>query len=231
MDGNVISLNPAPATTPAVTGAFKVDAFKGTNKSTVSRQWAMRPDDQRFLSLNELRAAVEARSMPCKATVVETRDLRVIADKTDPNSLTIGGIGDEAPYNVTHWTFGQIAQRAQAPAGYLRKLPAVLAAMNMQYGLSTQANELVQAYRNPTTGEAELRAVTGPEYGRIYDHELVAAVQKFAGNGTGDTNWKVPGMLQGFAKYNPFVDITKDTTTLFARKFLSTKLRGFGLMK
>jgi hypothetical protein len=41
----------------------------------------------------------------------------------------------------------------------------------------------------------ELRAVTGPDYGRIYDHELVFAVQRIAGNGTGDTRWKVPGVL------------------------------------
>ena len=44
-------------------------------------------------------------------------------------------------------------------------------------------------------GRTELRAVTGPDYGRIYDHELVSAVQRIAGNGTGDTRWKVPGVL------------------------------------
>ena len=37
--------------------------------------------------------------------------------------------------------------------------------------------------------------MTGPDYGRIWDHELVAAVMKIAGNGTGDTRWKVPGVL------------------------------------
>jgi hypothetical protein len=41
----------------------------------------------------------------------------------------------------------------------------------------------------------ELRAVTGPDYGWIWDHELVAAVMRIAGNGTGDTRWKVPGTL------------------------------------
>jgi hypothetical protein len=30
--------------------------------------------------------------------------------------------------------------------------------------------------------------------GRIHDHELVEAVQRIAGNGTGDTRWKVPGV-------------------------------------
>ncbi len=59
--------------------------------------------------------------------------------------------------------------------------------------------------------------MTGPDYGRIWDHELVAAVMKIAGNGTGDTMWKVPGVLDwATMTHNPFVDITKDTTTLYA---------------
>ncbi|MDU7524234.1 MAG: hypothetical protein E7K72_23150, partial [Roseomonas mucosa] len=58
---------------------------------------------------------------------------------------------------------------------------------------------------------------TGPDYGRIFDHELVEAVQRIAGNGTGDTRWKVPGVLDwSTGIYNPRVDITKDTTTLYA---------------
>lgn len=35
---------------------------------------------------------------------------------------------------------------------------------------------------DPSDGRAELRAVTGPDYGRIYDHELVEAVQRIYGN-------------------------------------------------
>ena len=36
-----------------------------------------------------------------------------------------------------------------------------------------------------------------------------------AGNGTGDTRWKVPGVLDwSTGIYNPRVDISKDTTTL-----------------
>jgi hypothetical protein len=53
---------------------------------------------------------------------------------------------------------------------------------------------------------------------RIFDHELVAAVQRIAGNGTGDTRWKVPGGLDWSSTdiYNPRVDVTKATTTLYA---------------
>jgi hypothetical protein len=64
-------------------------------------------------------------------------------------------------------------------------------------------------------GRVELRAVTGPDYGRIRNHELVGAVMKIAGGGTGDTRWKVPGILDGATmRHNPFADVTKDTTTL-----------------
>jgi hypothetical protein len=67
------------------------------------------------------------------------------------------------------------------------------------------------------TGALSCGRVTGPEYGRIYDHELVSAVQRIAGNGTGDTRWKVPGTLDWSSmRYNPHVDITQGTTTLYA---------------
>ncbi len=40
---------------------------------------------------------------------------------------------------------------------------------------------------------------------------------KIAGNGVGDTMWKVPGVLDwATMTHNPFVDVTKDTTTLYA---------------
>lgn len=55
----------------------------------------------------------------------------------------------------------------------------------------------------------DLRTVTDPEYGRTFDHELAAALQRIAANGTGDTRWKVPGVLDWLpGVYNPRVDIT-----------------------
>ena len=98
----------------------------------------------------------------------------------------------------------------------MRQLPAPLAAINLQHGLLSHRAELVKTLEMDD-GRLELRAVTGPDYGRIWDHELVAAVMKIAGNGTGDTMWKVPGQLNwATMTHNPFVDITKDTTTLYA---------------
>ena len=116
----------------------------------------------------------------------------------------------------THWSFGQLASLVGAPATYLRQLPAPLAAINLQYELTSHRAELIKTLE-VEDGRVELRAVTGPDYGRIYDHELVTAVQRIAGNGTGDTRWKVPGVLDwSTAIYNPHVDITRNTTTLYA---------------
>ncbi len=40
---------------------------------------------------------------------------------------------------------------------------------------------------------------------------------KIAGVGTGDTRWKVPGVLDWSSMtYNPLIDITEETTTLYA---------------
>jgi hypothetical protein len=103
-----------------------------------------------------------------------------------------------------------------APAAYLRQLPVPLAGINLQYGLTSHRAEQVKTLEIED-GRVELRAVTGPDYGRIFDHELVSAVQRIAGNGTGDMRWKVPGVLDwSTGVYNPRVDITQDTTTLYA---------------
>ena len=86
----------------------------------------------------------------------------------------------------------------------------------MQHGLIAHRGELVKTLETGD-GRTELRAVTGPDYGRIWDHERVSAVMKIAGSGTGDTRWKVPGTLDWSSmRHNPFVEVTKDNTTLYA---------------
>ena len=74
--------------------------------------------------------------------------------------------------------------------------PPPLAAINLQYGLTSNRAEQIKTLETDdghSGSRIDLRAVTGPDYGRIYDHELVEAVQRIAGNGTGDTRWKVAG--------------------------------------
>ena len=197
-------------------GGYKVDISSGERISRVSSEWFSRPDDERYLSLSELYASVKSRAERSRTRTVESAAIRVEAHRDDPENLALVLPEADAPVHATHWSFGQLASLVSAPAAYLRQLPAPLAGINLQYGLTSHRAEQIKTLETED-GRTELRAVTGPDYGRIYDHELVAAVQKIAGNGTGDTRWKVPGTLDwSSGVYNPMVDITKDTTTLYA---------------
>ncbi len=206
---------PAGSVSP-VTGAYKVDISRGERIGRVSSEWFSRPDDERYLSLTDLHAAVRGRAERATARTVETKALRVEASRDDAERLTLVVPGRDAPATPTHWSYGQLCSLVGAPSTYMRQLPAPLAGINLQHGLLSHRAELVKTLE-ADDGRIELRAVTGPDYGRIWDHELVEAVMRIAGNRTGDTRWKVPGLLDWSSMtHNPFVEVTKDTTTLYA---------------
>ncbi|MET4690694.1 DUF932 domain-containing protein [Sinorhizobium fredii] len=208
---NILPQNARPVPT-----GFRVDISRGERVGRVSSEWFLRPDDQRYLSLGALHDAVKSRADGAHARTVESRAIRVEAARDNAERLSLVVPGQERPLAPSHWSFGQLCSLVGAPATYMRQLPAPLAGINLQHGLVSNRAELVKTLETDH-GHVELRAVTGPDYGRIWDHELVAAVMNIAGNGTGDTIWKIPGMLDwATMTHNPLVDITKETTTLYA---------------
>ena len=199
-----------------VSGGFRVDVSRGQRIGRVSSEWFARPDDERFLNLPDLYESVRGRAERAQARTMESRAIRVEANRDNSERLALTVPGRDQQVMPTHWSFGQLCTLVGAPTSYLRQLPAALSAINLQHGLLSHRAELVKTLE-ADNGRVELRAVTGPDYGRIWDHELVAAVMKIAGNGTGDTRWKVPGVMDwSTMTHNPFVDVTKDTTTLYA---------------
>jgi hypothetical protein len=159
---------------------------------------------------------VRRRAERAQTRTVESRAVKVEASRESAERLALIVPGRDEPVAPTHWSFGQLCSVVGAPSSYMRQLPAPLAGINLQHGLLSHRGELLKTLE-ADDGRVELRAVTGPDYGRIWDHELVAAVMKIAGDGTGDTRWKVPGVLDwNTMTHNPFVEITKDTTTLYA---------------
>jgi hypothetical protein len=210
---NLMTLSQSEQPAP---GGFRVDVSRGQRIGRVSSEWFTRPDDERYLNLSDLYDAVRARAERAQTRTVESREIQVEASRKNPDRLTFIVPEREEPVTPTHWSFGQLCTLVGAPTSYLRQLPAVLSAVNLQHGLLSHRAELVKILETDN-GRVELRAVTGPDYGRIWDHELVAAVMKIAGNGTGDTRWKVPGIMDwSTMTHNPMVDVTKDTTTLYA---------------
>lgn len=199
-----------------VSSGFRVDVSRGERVGRVSSEWFSRPDDERYLSLTDLYDALRRRADRAQARTVESRAVKVEAARDNAERLALLVPGRDEPVAPTHWSFGQLCGLVGAPSSYMRQLPAPLAGINLQHGLLSHRAELLKTMETDD-GRLTLRAVTGPDYGRIWDHELVAAVIDIAGNGTGDTMWKVPGVLDwATMTHNPFVDITKDTTTLYA---------------
>ncbi len=162
---------------PVRAGGWKVDVSRGERNGRVSSEWFNRPDDERYLSLDDLWASVKGRSERSRSRVVQTADIRVEAARDNPERLHLMLPKAHEPVAPTHWAFGQLASIVGAPASYLRQLPAPLAGINLQYGLTNHRAEQVKTFETED-GRTELRAVTGPDYGRIHDHELVEAVQR-----------------------------------------------------
>lgn len=174
-----------------------------------NRQWSSRPSDQRFTSLTELDQYVQSVKQASHAKALSSRAISLEPVQADSRALVCIGPNGGA-VGVTNWSFGQLAQRANAPAGYLRTLPAPMAADCINYGLhvTRDVEDLgVLLYKNG--GPAELRAVTGPNYGRIWNATITSAlVERFGDGLTGD--FRVPG------EFGHAVQVTKDNTTLYA---------------
>ncbi len=162
---------PAASSAAPVSAGYKVDISRGERIGRVSSEWFSRPDDERYLSLSALHTAVRARADRATARTVETREIRVEASRDNAERMALIVPGRDEPVAPTHWSFGQMCSLVGAPAGYLRELPAPLAGINMQHGLLSHRAELIKTLE-AEDGRIELRAVTGPDYGRIWDHEL-----------------------------------------------------------
>lgn len=184
---------------------------------TASAQWASRPADERFTSLYALGAAMRWSRENSKAVVVGNRKLE-FAPTDDNAGLLVHGPNGHG-YAPTHWAFGQLAQLAEAPAGYLRTLPAPVAADCLNYGLKfkrdvEEVGVLLQRPHNAQLGDdgtitPMLTAATGPRYGRVWNSEVAdALVNAFGDGATG--RFRVPG------EFGRPVPITNQNTTFYA---------------
>jgi len=137
-----------------------------------NKQWATRPDDERFSSLQALYDA-------CKGyadTARERNDVRVDSLRVENVNGDVQLIGRGGlPAKLTHWAFGQLCARIGAPASYLRELPATLAAQNINHGLAAKVQDAKDAIVNllfHLNDGLLLRALTSDKYARIWNWEI-----------------------------------------------------------
>lgn len=141
------------------------------NLYAASEQWASRPADERFPSIEAAYAAAsELRAMTREKKDVLLSSLRAEADGRE---LRLVGKAN-VPAALTFNAFGQLARIVGAPAGYLRELPATLAAQNVNHGLARfngSADKVnVYALQNGTT---TVRALTSDQYERIFHVDVL----------------------------------------------------------
>jgi hypothetical protein len=133
------------------------------------RQWSSRPSDERFASLEELYQVTKDYAEKARESTTTWDKLRVEAVNDDVQLVGRTGI----PAQFTHWAFGQLCSRVEAPASYLRELPATLAAQNLNYGLANKVDtSRAQLMFHQNNGDLVLRACTSDMYSRIWNYEV-----------------------------------------------------------
>lgn len=142
-----------------------------------SQQWATRPADQRFATLADAHQATLAYAKSAVESNPNPATLRAEVNGTD---LVLVGKKNN-PALLTNWAFGQLTRTVGAPANYLRKLPATLAAQNINHGLREQFGT-AQNPRDPeqsvnllmhNNGSLLVRSITSDMYTRIWNHEII----------------------------------------------------------
>ncbi|MDX9859243.1 MAG: hypothetical protein RBT76_15775 [candidate division Zixibacteria bacterium] len=147
------------------------------------RQWCTRPPDERFADLDSLREYTSRLKAASHERVTELIDLHI--DVTDRLGLALNGT--EEPALLTNWSFNQLCTAIGAPAKYLRSLPPRVVIECMRWGLGEKDVGAKLLYRNGG-GDKTVAAFTGPNYGRIWDADVVAALQ----DAVAGTGWHVP---------------------------------------
>lgn len=148
-----------------------------------SMGWIQRRSDRQFTNPDNLTEYLKDRSAKSATVLKRNSDIQILADdqpKTvdDLNRLSLLVDGQELDFS--HWSFGQIASLAKAPASYLRTLPGQLVRDNLLYVLQFNRKiEEVKLYHD----HDHLRAITGPKYGRVDDYAVVEAVQTILDSG------------------------------------------------
>lgn len=140
-----------------------------TNLMTASRQWQIRPADERFWTLQELYNRSKLYADESRVKDLALNQCEVISTNGDTDLALIGPERKGAA-EFQHYSFSQLSNIAQAPAAYLRTLPAPLAASCLNNGLrNVQGTQTLLFHKN---GGLHLRCVTSKKYKRIWNYEI-----------------------------------------------------------
>ena len=169
----------------------------------VHREWASRPADEKWLSLTALHAFLYGLSETSRRGKISTSDLEVLPKGDD---IVLRTNGKDLALN--NWSAKQLSALSGIPAAMYEQ-PADLLARNFNWGLRSRESEDLQLLATRRASDWQVRAMTGPTYGAIENHEVIKALMDQVGDGvTG--NWRVPGI-----RGTKLETVTKENTTIF----------------
>lgn len=142
-----------------------------------NRQWAERPNDERFASLEAMHAATKAYADAAREKEVAWNALAL--QPANGNELEIVGPAG-VPARLTNYALGQIAARVKAPADYIRTLPAEQAAADLNFGLRTKPGEKVARLLFHQNAGLILRAATSEIYSRLWDYQVIERLMELS---------------------------------------------------
>jgi hypothetical protein len=141
---------------------------KATTLNAASRQFANRPADERYATLDALLTATRRHARVAVSKPIKLNQCAAVVDHD--GALAVrgpqGGI-----VQPNHWAFGQICGLTATPAHYLRTLPTLLAAECLNNGL--KADDGTDRHMLIDVEHRTLRAVNGKAYRRIWNYEVV----------------------------------------------------------
>lgn len=144
-------------------------------------EWSSRAADERFSSIEDMHKKALQMRHQARTADAQVRDLRVVAE--DDDLRLVGETGTRA--DLTHWSLGQLAGIARAPASYIRTLPPQVAADCLNHGLRLAAeaedgesDEDARRVRLllDKNGHLRLRAINSEQYARIWNVDVLARI-------------------------------------------------------
>ena len=170
------------------------------NLYQASSQWATRPPDERFWTLDEMETATHGYDSARVVTVGRVDRLRVEpvdlidthTQDTPPEcmekALVLRGANDDIDATMSNWSFEQLAGRVGAPPRYLRSLPASMVQGLLNYGLQKSSMATRMARLSFVVRDTiRLEAVTSERYGFVPNWKVVRGLKALT-----DAGWRVP---------------------------------------
>ncbi len=160
-----------------------------TNLYDAHLQWASRPPDERFQTLDSLHGFVKGRKAASSEAerILDQLELKVLPK----GEIAVNGNSPSAV--LSHWAFGQLCYSVGAPAKYLRTLPPEIARNCLSHGLGKSEYRCKLLLRenyedSDTQTQRTASAFTGPNYGRIWDADVVQQIIE----ATRNSDWHTP---------------------------------------